>query len=146
MTRHLFRLILCFLCAAAGAADAPVKPVTVFAAASLTNVLGELGRAYAAAGGAPIRFSFAASSTLARQIEMGASAEIFVSADVEWMDYLQKRKVIDVSSRRDVVGNRLVLIAPSGSEVELRIERDFPLGEALRGGRLSIGDPDIVPA
>jgi molybdate transport system substrate-binding protein len=145
MTRHLFRLILCFLCAAAGAADAPVKPVTVFAAASLTNVLGELGRAYAAAGGAPIRFSFAASSTLARQIESGAGAELFISADGAWMDYLGQRGLIRAGTRRELLGNRLALVAPADSRIELGIAPGFPLAAALGDGRLATGDPDNVP-
>ena len=92
-----------------------------------------------------MRFSFAASSTLARQIESGAPAELFLSADREWMDYLEQRGLIDRSTRRDLLGNRLALIAPADSTVSLKIEPNFPLAAALGGGRLATGDPDNVP-
>src|SRR5450432_4499416 len=89
------------------------KSITVFAAASLTNVLQDLADAFTKDTSIPVRFSFAASSTLARQIENGSPADIFFSADIEWMDYLQSRNLIQRDTRRDVLGNRLVLIAPS---------------------------------
>lgn len=130
----------------AQAADPSDRSMLVFAAASLTDVLQEIGDAYTEQTREPLRFSFAASSTLARQIEMGANAEVFVSADIQWMDYLQTRGLIDASSRRDVAGNELVLIAPSSNEITVRIGPSFPLANALNGGRLAIGDPDIVPA
>jgi molybdate transport system substrate-binding protein len=82
---------------------------------------------------------------LARQIEAGGKADVFVSADREWMDYLQQRGLIQTSTRTDLVGNRLVLIAPAGSKVQLKIERGFPLAQALGRGRLSTGDPETVP-
>lgn len=117
----------------------------MFAAASLTNVLGELSPAWEKRAGVGIKSSFASSSVLARQIEAGGHADVFVSADREWMDYLQSRNLLDEASRRDLVGNRLVLIAPADAKGGLTIARDFPLLEALRGGRLSTGDPDTVP-
>jgi molybdate transport system substrate-binding protein len=126
------------------AADAP--SFTVFAAASLTNVLQELGDGFTKETSIPIRFSFAASSALARQIENGAPADIFFSADLEWMDYLQTRNLIRRDTRHDVLGNRLVLIAPAGSSIQLKIEPHFPLAAALGKGRLAAGDPDSVPA
>lgn len=132
--------------AGAQAAEPSDRAMLVFAAASLTDVLEEIGAAYTEQTHQPLRFSFAASSTLARQIEVGANAEVFVSADVQWMDYLQERGLVDASSRRDVAGNRLVLIAPADSELTLRIAPDFPIANALSRGRLAIGDPDIVPA
>lgn len=122
------------------------RAVLVFAAASLTDVLEEIGRAYTMQTKRTVRFSFAASSTLAKQIELGASAELFISADAAWMDYLQQRRLIDPSTRRDLVANRLVLIAPLDGTLELRIEPKFALAKNLRQGRLAIGDPDIVPA
>jgi len=125
----------------------PRKPeLLVFAAASLTNVLGELSGAWTATSNVPVKLSFASSSVLARQIEAGGKADVFVSADREWMDYLQERGLIENSTRRDLVGNRLVLIAPADSRVELRISPGFPLAAALGNGRLSTGDPDTVPA
>jgi molybdate transport system substrate-binding protein len=127
------------------AADEKKPELLVFAAASLTNVLGELTTAWQSTSGVHVKTSFAASSVLARQIEAGGKADVFISADQEWMDYLQSRALIDTSSRRDLVGNRLVLIAPADSRIELKIAPGFPLAAALGGGRLSTGDPDIVP-
>ncbi len=93
-----------------------------------------------------MKFSFAASSTLARQIENGAPADVFFSADLEWMDYLQTRKLIQVATRHDVLGNHLVLVAPVTSKITLRIAPNFPLLAAVGNSRLAIGDPDGVPA
>jgi len=121
------------------------RPVTVFAAASLTNVLQQLGDEFTRSSGVPVRFSFAASSVLARQIEGGAGADVFVSADQEWMDYLEQRGSIRKSTRRNLLGNRLVLIAPADSRVDLKIEPGFALASALGQGRLATGDPDSVP-
>jgi molybdate transport system substrate-binding protein len=130
--------------AAVHADDAP-RAVTVFGAASLANVLQELGDAFTKASGVPVRFSFAASSVLARQIEAGSPADIFFSADQEWMDYLEQRALIDKSSRSNVVGNRLVLVAPVDSKLALKIAPNFLLRAALGGQRLATGDPDTVP-
>jgi molybdate transport system substrate-binding protein len=130
---------------AAHAADTKKPELLVFAAASLTNVLGEIAPAWEKASGVSVKLSFAASSVLARQIEAGGTADVFISADQEWMDYLQTRDLIDRSSRRNLVGNRLVLIAPADSKIELKIARGFRLADALAGGRLATGDPDTVP-
>jgi molybdate transport system substrate-binding protein len=138
-------LILALLAPPAGARDARRPELLVFAAASLTDVLGELSRGFEQQGGIPVRLSFAASSVLARQIEAGGRADVFISADQEWMDYLQQRNLIEKASRRDLAGNRLVLIAPADSKVALEIAPGFPLVAALGGGRLATGDPDIVP-
>ena len=127
-------------------AEADTPAITVFAAASLTNVLQDLGDAFTKETSVPVKFSFAASSALARQIENGARADVFVSADVMWMDYLQDRHLIQEQSRHDVVGNRLVLIAPVESSIKLKIEPHFPLAQALGKNRLATGDPDSVPA
>src|SRR5882762_9229329 len=127
------------------AADADELPITVFAAASLTNALQELGDGFTKETSIPVRFSFAASSALARQIENGAPADVFFSADLEWMDYLQTRNLIQRDARYDVLSNRLVLIAPADSKINLKIEPRFPLAKALGTGRLATGDPDSVP-
>ena len=125
----------------------PQKPeLLVFAAASLTNVLGELAANWEKSSGVPVNLSFAASSALARQIEAGGAADVFVSADQEWMDYLSRRNLLDGRTRRNLVGNALVLIAPVDSRVALDISPGFPLAQALSGGRLAIADPDTVPA
>jgi molybdate transport system substrate-binding protein len=136
---------LCLASLPCPAADADKPPITVFAAASLSNVLQELGDGYTKETSIPVRFSFAASSALARQIENGSPADIFFSADLEWMDYLQSRNLIRRDSRHDVLGNRLVLIAPADSGIKLKIEPHFALAAALGKGRLATGDPDSVP-
>jgi molybdate transport system substrate-binding protein len=118
----------------------------VYAAASLTNALQDVVRDYEAAGGGKVKFSFAASSLLARQIEAGADADVFFSADSEWMDYLAERKLIRTATRRDVLSNRLVLIAPAGSTVALTIAPGLALAAALGDSRLAVADPDTVPA
>ena len=118
----------------------------VFAAASLTDVLRELARAYTQHGGKPVVFSLAASSTLARQIEAGATAQVFISADTKWMDELQARHLIEERTRRNVAGNRLALIAPLGSHIQLKIAPGCPLAGALGSGRLAVGEPRSVPA
>lgn len=139
-------LPLLLACAGIAQADQPEKPeLLVFAAASLTNVLGELAPVWEKSGGVPVKLSFAASSVLARQIEAGGDADVFISADQEWMDYLQAHNLISQPSRVNLVGNRLVLIAPADSKIELKIKRGFDLAGALAGGRLATGDPDTVP-
>jgi len=119
--------------------------IQVYAAASLTNVLGDLSTAWSAKSGVHVKTSFAASSVLARQIEAGGKVDAFISADQEWMDYLQSRSLIDKPTRRNLVGNRLVLIAPADSRIELRIAPGFDLAGVLGKGRLATGDPDTVP-
>jgi molybdate transport system substrate-binding protein len=131
---------------ASRAADADRPPITVFGAASLTNVLQELGDSFTKETSIPVRFSFAASSALARQIENGSPADVFFSADLEWMDYLQTRNLIQRGTRQDALGNRLVLIASADSTIKLKIEPHFSLAAALGRGRLATGDPDAVPA
>jgi molybdate transport system substrate-binding protein len=138
-------LCLSLLALPAAAADTGKAPIMVFAAASLTNALQDLGDAFTKETSIPVRFSFAASSALARQIENGAPADIFFSADLEWMDYLQSRNLIQRDTRHDVLGNRLVLVASSDSLVKLKIEPNFALAAALGKGRLATGDPDSVP-
>jgi molybdate transport system substrate-binding protein len=123
----------------------PDKGITVFAAASLTNVLQDLGDAFTKDSNIPVRFSFAASSALARQIENGSRADLFFSADLEWMDYLQARNLIQPATRQDVLGNQLVLIGPADSKINLKIGPKFALAAAVGTGRLATGDPDSVP-
>jgi molybdate transport system substrate-binding protein len=143
----------CALFAAAGlhlapawAQPSPEPPLLVYAAASLTDVLGELSAAWQRRPDIAIRSSFASSAVLARQIEAGGRADVFIAADQEWMDYLQARGLVDPATRRDVAGTRLVLIAPAASPLRLRIAPRFDLAGALAGGRLSTADPDTVPA
>ena len=139
-------LWLLLFCVPSPAAQTDKPTIIVFAAASLTNALQEVGDGFTKDSSIPVKFSFAASSTLARQIENGAPADVFFSADLEWMDYLQTRKLILVATRHDVLGNHLVLVAPVTSKITLRIAPNFPLLAALGNSRLAIGDPDGVPA
>ncbi len=138
----LLRWIAAVLAASLMAGSAQAAPVTVFAAASLKNALDEVGAQYARSGG-DARFSYAASSAIARQIEQGAPADIFVSADSDWMNYLVDRKLIVASSRKDLLSNNLALIAPADSKVVLRIGKGMPLARALGDGRLALAGPDV---
>jgi molybdate transport system substrate-binding protein len=128
-------------------ASAQAADVTVFAAASLKNALDDAVKRYEAKTGGTVVVSYAASSALAKQIESGAPADIFFSADLEWMDYLQQKNLIDVASRHTLLGNTLVLIAPKDSTVSLSIEKSFPLLQALGpDGKLAMASVDSVPA
>lgn len=120
--------------------------LTVFAAASLKEALDEAAAAYRKQTGTPVRVSYAASSALARQIEQGAPADVFFSADLEWMDYLQQRNRLDVATRRSLLGNRLVLIAPRASKAQVDLRRPATLLAALGDGRLAVGQTRTVPA
>ncbi len=120
--------------------------VTVMAAASLTDALRELGQAWATQGHAPPRFVFAASSTLARQIEQGLPADIFASADEPWADYLQQRNLLVPGTRMSPLGNHLVLIAPADQPGEVTLTPGVDLLARLGpDGRLATGDPASVP-
>jgi molybdate transport system substrate-binding protein len=130
----------------AAAAEAAGRRLLVFAAASLADALEEVNGAFTAATGLRVAASYAASSVLAKQIEAGAPADVFFSADLAWVDYLEKRGLIQSGSRREVLKNALVLIAPADSPLRLKIAPGFDLGGALAGGRLAIADPDSVPA
>jgi molybdate transport system substrate-binding protein len=150
---RISRVLVSFLllCVALGSRAAPVadaqqQQLLVYAAASLTNAMEEIGTAYEKKTRVAVKFSFDASSTLARQIEAAAPADVFFSADTDWMGYLQQRSLIKQASRRDLLGNTLVLIAPAGSRIQLKIAPHFPLAAALGDGHLATGDPDSVPA
>jgi molybdate transport system substrate-binding protein len=131
---------------AAGAGAADAAPVLVFAAASLTNVLEELAQGFTAKTHTQVKASLAASSVLAKQIEAGAPADVFFSADLEWVDYVEQRHLLKPGSRRDVVGNRLVLIAPADSKASVKIRPGVDFSAALGAeGKLATGDPDSVP-
>ena len=128
------------------AAQAEARPLLVFAAASLKNALDDINEAWRRGTGKPTAISYAASSLLAKQIENGAPADLFISADSDWMDYLESRKLIKPQSRSDLLGNSIVLVAPTISTVELTIAPGFALAAALGGGRLAMADPAAVPA
>ncbi len=142
----LRRRLLAVFAALSVSFPAAAQELTVFAAASLQNALEDIGKLHAAAGGAPVRFSFASSGTLARQIEQGAPAAVFASADEQWMDYLQQRQLIANDSRRSVLGNRLVLVVPAANAATVDIKPGFDLAALLgKDGRWVTGDPSNVP-
>lgn len=138
----LLALLLPSLACAAVRDDAPL----VFAAASLQEGLVEAAAAFAPDGASRPVLSFAASSALARQIEAGAPAEIFISADEQWMDYLADRGLLEPGTRVAWLSNRLVLVAPATSPARLRLARGVDLRAVLGGGRLAMADPASVPA
>ncbi|HEY4344295.1 MAG TPA: molybdate ABC transporter substrate-binding protein [Parvibaculum sp.] len=138
--------VVFFFTASFTAASADAGKTLVFAAASLTDVLTQIGKDYEAQTGKKVVISFAASSALARQIEASPGADIFFSADQDWMDYLAERGLIRNDTRADLLGNKLVLVAPAASTASFNIGQGFPLAQALDGGRLAVADPDSVPA
>ena len=141
------RLALALIVAMFASPALAAPKIIVFAAASLTDALQDIATAYEKKTGAQIVNSFASSSTLARQIENGAPAEIFASADNQWMDYLAARGLIETATRKSPIGNALVLIAPSDSALGPRaIDSRLDWAKLLGGGRLAVGDPDHVPA
>ncbi len=119
--------------------------VTVFAAASLTNAITDLGNLFSAKGAGNMTASFAASSTLAKQIENGAPVNVFISADEAWMNYLSEKRLVVADSRFDLLRNKLVLVAPLDSNIKLDVRAGFQLAKVLADGRLATGDPDHVP-
>ncbi len=144
-SRALLRVLCATLCTALASA-AVAAPITVFAAASLKEALDAQLSAWSARTGVQVRVSYAGSNALARQIESGAPANLFISADVDWMDYLQQKNLIVAASRRDVLGNDLVLIAPTATAQTINIAPGFALAATLGGGRLALANPDVVPA
>lgn len=121
--------------------------VTVFAAASTTNAVTDIGRLFESRNPGKFRVSFASSSTLAKQIEQGAPADVYISANKKWMDYLETKKMVEPGTRVDLLSNRIVLIAPKDSSIDhIDIGPGFDLAGFLGEGRLSMGDPDHVPA
>ena len=146
MTGLLKRLFLSLLLLVAVTLPSYAETLTVFAAASLRNVMDDAAKAYTAKTGIEIKSSYAASSALAKQIEQGAPADLFASADLEWMDYLAQRKLIKEATRVNLLGNTLVAIAPRDAKLDT-LTLDRPAMEAALGpnGKLVTGDPKAVP-
>ena len=144
VARRLFQALLLAIFTTVPALGA--ETITVFAAASLKDALDENAKAFQTQAGDKIVISYAASSALAKQIEAGAPADLFISADLDWMDYLQQRRLIKTDTRKNLLRNRLVLIAPADSKVSVEIGPGFPLVSLLSGGRLAMANPDAVPA
>ncbi len=149
--RRGFVLLLALLMALpdiAMAARDDAAPLTVFAAASLKESMDEAAAAYRRASGVPVRVSYAASSALARQVDQGAPADVFVSADLDWMDWLQQRGLVDTATRHDLLGNTLVLVAPRASPAKpLRLRPGTDLRPLLGDeGRIALALTGSVPA
>ncbi|ABY32845.1 molybdate ABC transporter substrate-binding protein [Methylorubrum extorquens] len=138
-------LLLAFTAAplAARAAD---EPVVVFAAASLKNALDEAAAAWAKETGGTTRISYAGSNALAKQIEAGAPADLFISADLAWMDYAETNGTIRADSRVNLLRNAIVLVAAKGSGLRVTLEPGTDLSVPLAGGRLALGNVEAVPA
>lgn len=140
-----FRIVVALAALVASPVAAAQGPL-VLAAASLQESLTAAADAYAATGQPRPVLSFAASSALARQVEAGAPADLFVSADEQWMDYLAGKQLLRPATRVSFLRNRLVLVAPAGQPLNLPIRARFGLAAALGEGRLAMADPDSVPA
>jgi molybdate transport system substrate-binding protein len=126
--------------------QAQEKSLTVFAAASMKNALDEINAAFTKKSGVKTVVSYAATSALMRQIEQGAPADIFASADLEWMDYGLKNKLINPATRVNLLGNRLVLIAPKDSKItSVKLEKGFDLAKLVGDGRIATGEVKSVP-
>jgi len=128
-----------------GAAGAQTADVTVFAAASLKNALDAIAADYRRDNGKRVAISYAASSALARQIEQGAPADLFISADLDWMDHLERRKLIQPETRRPLLGNRLAVVAPADAANPLDL-RPGALAARVGNGRLAVAAVSTVPA
>ena len=148
--KHLYTLIVIFfiLIGAIFEVTATEEDLTLFAAASTTNAVSEIVGLYKMQGLGNVKTSFASSSTLAKQIENGAPADIFLSANIKWMDYLEQKGAIQKKTRFDLLGNRIVLIVPSKSNIQnIDIKQGFDMLSLLgTDGRLALGDPAHVPA
>jgi molybdate transport system substrate-binding protein len=128
------------------AAQAHAATVTVFAAASLKEAMDAQARAFEANTGNKVVASYGASNTLAKQVEGGAPADLFISADFDWMNYIDQRHLLAPGTRVTLLRNALVLIAPAASVVALKIAPGFGLAAALHGEKLAMANPDSVPA
>ena len=128
------------------AMPAAAAEVRVLAAASLKEAMDEQARRFEAASGDNVVVSYGASNALAKQIEAGSPADLFISADVDWMDHVDTRRLLAPGTRIDLLRNTLVLIAPAASPVKLNIAPGFALAQALGSGKLAMANPDSVPA
>ncbi len=138
--------LLLLLCLLLTSVVAKAQEVTMFAAASLTDALKDVSAEWAKAGHTPLRLSFGASSAMARQIEQGAPANLFASADLKWMDYLADKNLIANDTRRNLLGNQLVLVVPADKARKVTVAPGLDLNALLGpNGRIATGDPAHVP-
>ena len=137
---------LAVLWAAVGFAHAAAADAVVFGAASLKEALDDQAKRFEAASGNKVVISYGASNALARQIESGAPADVFISADLDWMDYVERKGLVMAGTRVNLLRNALVLIAPAASKSALKIGPNFGLAAALGSDKLAMANPDSVPA
>jgi len=148
----MFARVFAFLCFVVALSSAPQpliaqEQITVFAAASLKNALDETNTAFTKTTGVKVVASYEASSALAKQIEQGAPADIFISADLRWMDYAKEHKLIKADTRVNLLGNKLVLIAPMDSKLDhIAIGDGFDIAKLAGDGRIAVADVKAVPA
>ncbi len=147
LARLIAAFCLLLMLAAAPQPAAARDTLTVFAAASMRNALDDVDKAFSKATGVRVTASYAASSALAKQIAQGAPADVYVSANVKWMDYLQKEELIVPATRVDLLGNALVLIAPKSSKLDhVTIGQGFDIAKLAGQGRIAVADTKAVPA
>jgi len=144
--RRAAMVLAALLSMASTAAAQQAKPVVVFAAASLQTALNAAGAQWTGESGKQVTFSYAASSALARQLDSGAPADLFASADPEWMDWAETRRLIKPGSKRVLLGNTLVIVTQAETALDLTIAPGFALAEAIGDSRLATGNPSSVPA
>jgi molybdate transport system substrate-binding protein len=147
MRKCLSHLVAPFLALALAAAPAAAQDVTVFAAASLKNALDDVAKEWNAETGKKAVISYAASSALAKQITEGAPADIFISADLAWMDHVEKAGLALEGTRKNLLGNSIVLIAPKDSTASVKLAKGVDLAAVLGAdGKLAMADVKAVPA
>jgi len=145
-SRNTWKVLIFGLALACSGMPAQARDVVVFAAASLKNALDDAAAAWSRETGRKAVISYAGSNALAKQIEAGAPADIFFSADLDWMDHVTSKDLIRPETRVDLLGNDLVLIAPKGAAVQFSLQPGLDLAPVLAGGRLAMGHVDAVPA
>jgi molybdate transport system substrate-binding protein len=148
MLPRLFAILGLFAALAVAPQQAAAQDtLMVFAAASLRNALDDVDAAFSKATGVKVTASYAASSALAKQIAQGAPADVYVSANIKWMDFLDQKTLLVPGTRVDLLGNRLVLIAPKASKLEhVKIEKGFDIAKLAGSGRIAVADVKAVPA
>ena len=141
-----FLFVICGSVAVSSGAVRASEEIVVFAAASMKNALDDISAAWTKASGNTASISLAGSSKLAKQIQQGAPADLFISANVKWMDVLQQDNLIDLATRRDILGNRIVLIAHGKAAKPVAIDKGLDIVALLNGGKLAMAMVDSVPA
>lgn len=145
-SRFLVPSVFLSLAVTLGSVPALAQNLTVLAASSLKEALDEVSTRFHSAGKQKVAVSYFASSALAKQIESGAPVDLFISADIDWMDYVDQRRLLRAGTRTNLLHNRLVLIAPAESKLQVEIKSGFALDKLIGDGKLSMADPDSVPA